>query len=63
MQVFPAEAGHPVDSFAQKITVAAEAIARGREAERLSGDLSRQALTLCLAEIESVKAQRTIELT
>ena len=36
--------GDPVDSFAQEITVAAEAIASGREAERLSGNLARQAL-------------------
>ena len=37
--------GDPVDAFTQEITVAAEAIATGREAERLSGNLARQALT------------------
>ena len=50
--------GDPVDSFTQEITVAAEAIASGREAERLSGNLARQALRLCLAEIESVKTRK-----
>jgi predicted dehydrogenase len=54
--------GDPVDSFAQEITVAALAVATGREAEQLSGNLARQALRLCLAEIESVQTQRTIEL-
>ena len=47
--------GDPVDSFAQELTVAAGAVASGREATRLSGNLARQALRLCLAEIESVK--------
>jgi predicted dehydrogenase len=54
--------GDPVDSFTQEIAVAAEAIASGHEAERLSGKLARQALRLCLAEIESVKTRKVIEL-
>ena len=54
--------GDPVDSFAEEITVAAQAVASGREAERLSGNLARQALRLCLAEIDSVKSGRTVEL-
>ncbi len=55
-------AGDPVDAFAQEITVAADAIASGREADRLSGKLARQALSLCLAEIESVKTQAVVTL-
>jgi predicted dehydrogenase len=54
--------GDPVDSFTKEITVAAEAIASGRESERLSGKLAGQALKLCLAEIESVKTRKVIEL-
>ena len=54
--------GDPIDSFAQELTAAAEAVAIGREAPRLSGNLARQALKLCLAEIESVKRKQTIEL-
>jgi predicted dehydrogenase len=52
--------GDPVDSFTQEISLAAEAIASGREPDRLSGKLARQALSLCLAEIESVKTQEVI---
>jgi predicted dehydrogenase len=54
--------GDPVDSFALELEVAAGAVASGREAPRLSGNLARQALKLCLAEIESVKTRRVIEL-
>jgi predicted dehydrogenase len=54
--------GDPIDSFAREIAVAVEAIGAGREAERLSGNLARQALKLCLAEIESVKTKKPIEL-
>jgi predicted dehydrogenase len=55
--------GDPVDSFTQELTAAARAVATGREAERLSGGLARQALRLCLAEIESVKTRKVVELT
>jgi len=53
--------GDPVDSFAQELTVASGAVASGCEAERLSASLARQALRLCLAEIESVQTRRVIE--
>jgi predicted dehydrogenase len=55
-------AGDPVESFSQELTVAAQAVATGQEAERLSANLARQALKLCLAEIESVKSNQAIEL-
>jgi predicted dehydrogenase len=55
--------GDPIDSFATELTVAAEAVSSGREAARLSGNLARQALRLCLAEVESVKTRRVVELT
>jgi predicted dehydrogenase len=54
--------GDPIESFAQEIAVAAAAVASGRETERLSGQLARGALALCLAEIESVKTQKRVEL-
>jgi predicted dehydrogenase len=53
--------GDPIDSFAQELTVAAGAVTSGCEAARLSGKLARQALRLCLAEIESVKTRGVIE--
>jgi predicted dehydrogenase len=54
-------AGDPVESFARELTVAAAAVATGHEADRLSGTLARQALKLCLAEIQSVKTGKVIE--
>ena len=53
--------GDPVESFARELTVAAAAVATGHEADRLSGTLARQALKLCLAEIQSVKTGKVIE--
>ncbi len=54
--------GDPIDSFAHELNVAAEAVVTGQEAARLSGNLARQALKLCLAEIESVRNRYTIEI-
>jgi predicted dehydrogenase len=54
--------GDPIDSFAHELSVAAEAVATGKEAPRLSGSLARQALKICWAEIESTRARRTIEI-
>jgi predicted dehydrogenase len=56
-------AGDPVDGFVRELTVAAEAVAAGCTAPRLAGDLARQALSLCLAEIDSVRTGQIIELT
>ncbi len=47
--------GDPVEAFTRELTVAVEAVTTGIPAARLSGDLARQALVLCHAEIESVK--------
>jgi predicted dehydrogenase len=52
--------GDPIDSFADELTVAVDAVARGTPAPQLSGDLARQALVLCRAEIESVKTQKAV---
>jgi predicted dehydrogenase len=55
--------GDPVDGFVRELTAATEALATGRAAPQLSGELARQALGLCLAEIESVRTGKAIELT
>ncbi len=55
-------AGDPVDGFVRELTVATEAVASGRTAPELAGDLARQALLLCLAEIDSVRIGRVVEL-
>jgi predicted dehydrogenase len=55
--------GDPIDGFVLELTDAIQAIASGTETPRLAGDLARQALKICLAEIESVKTDRLIELT
>ena len=41
--------------------MATQAAASGVEPPQLSGELARQALKLCLAEIESVKTRKVIE--
>lgn len=53
--------GDPIDSFASELTVATHAAATGVEPSQLSADLARSALKLCLAEIESVKSRKVIE--
>jgi predicted dehydrogenase len=52
--------GDPIDAFTRELTVAVEAVATGTPAPRLSGDLARQALVLCHAEIESVKTRKPV---
>ena len=55
--------GDPVDGFVRELTVAAEAVASGKPATRLSGDLARQALGLCLAEVESVRTGGVVKVS
>jgi predicted dehydrogenase len=52
----------PIDSFTAELTVAVESVRRGASSAQLSGSLARQALVACLAEVESVKTRRTVEL-
>ena len=54
--------GDPVDGFVRELTVATEAVARGQTAPSLAGDLARQALSLCLAEVDSVRTGQVVEL-
>ncbi len=55
-------AGDPVDGFVRELTVATRAVAAGQTAPELAGDLARQALLLCLAEVESVRKGGVVEL-
>lgn len=52
--------GDPIDGFHAELAVAVEAVARRREPDRLSGNLARQALALCMAEVESVKGRKPV---
>ncbi len=52
--------GDPVASFGRELAVAVEAVAGGAEPDRLSGLVGRQALAVCLAEIESVQTGKII---
>ncbi len=54
--------GDPVNGFVRELNVAIEAVSTGRPAPRLSGELARQALALCLAEIESVRTGGVVRL-
>lgn len=52
--------GDPIDAFATELSAAVSAVESGKEAPMLSGDLARQALRLCHAEVESVKTARAV---
>jgi predicted dehydrogenase len=54
--------GDPVDGFVRELTAATSALATGGTAPELAGDLARQALRLCLAEVESARSGRVVEL-
>ncbi len=54
-------AGDPVDGFVRELTAATSALAEGRPSPQLAGGLARQALRLCLAEVESVRTGRVVE--
>ncbi len=54
--------GDPIDAFAAELSVAVDAAATGVDAPQLSGELARQALMICHAEIESVKTNRRIKI-
>jgi predicted dehydrogenase len=54
--------GDPVDGFVRELTAATSALASGGTAPELAGDLARQALHLCLAEVDSARSGRVVEL-
>ncbi|WP_422926675.1 Gfo/Idh/MocA family protein [Singulisphaera sp. PoT] len=55
--------GDPVDAFTQEIATAVEAVATNTPAPELSGDLARQALLICQAEVESVKTGKVVPIS
>jgi predicted dehydrogenase len=55
--------GDPVDAFATELTVALRAVVSEAPAPELSGDLARQALVLCRAEIDSVQTQKSVSIS
>ncbi|MEO6809757.1 MAG: Gfo/Idh/MocA family oxidoreductase, partial [Isosphaeraceae bacterium] len=54
--------GDPIEAFTRELTVAVEAVASEAEPARLSGTLARQALAICLAEVQSVKTRQAVEI-
>jgi predicted dehydrogenase len=56
----PLGSGDPIDAFADELTQAVEAVASGRPAPGLSCDLARDALSICHAEVESVKTGKPV---
>jgi predicted dehydrogenase len=52
--------GDPVDSFTDELAVAVQSVEQGVALPQLSGELARQALVICLAEVESVKARKPV---
>jgi predicted dehydrogenase len=53
--------GGPGDAFVAELSAAAEAVETGSIPRVLSGALARQALVMCLAEVESVKTRQPVE--
>ncbi len=52
--------GDPVDAFVAELTAAVEAVATGIPSPTLSGELARQALRLCHAEVRSASEGRAV---
>lgn len=55
--------GDPIEAFTKELGVAVDALATGRAPELLSGDLARQALALCHAEVQSVQTRQAVHLS
>ncbi len=55
--------GDPVDAFTRELAVAVEAVATGRPAPALAGELARQALALCHAEVQSAQSRQIVTLS
>ena len=58
-----AGSGDPVDSFVAELTTAVEAVTSGTPSPMLSGDLARQALRTCHAEVLSATSGRAVSLS
>jgi len=58
----PLGSGDPIDGFTEELETAVESVRSGQPAPALSGELARQALRLCHAEIESVQTGKPVML-
>jgi hypothetical protein len=54
--------GDQVDAFAAELSVALEAVRAGTEPPPLASTTARNALAICLAEVESVLGRRAVRL-
>ena len=54
--------GDPIDAFTAELTQAVEAVATGKDAPGLAGDLAQMALKICHAEVESVRSRQSVRL-
>jgi predicted dehydrogenase len=54
--------GDPVEAFTAELEAAVGAVRSGVPSPMLSGELARQALKLCLAEVESAKSGQVVEI-
>lgn len=52
--------GDPLDAFADELGVAVASVEQGVALPQLSGELARQALVICQAEVESVKTGKSV---
>jgi len=52
--------GDPLDAFADELGVAVASVEQGVALPQLSGELARQALVICQAEVESVKTGKPV---
>jgi predicted dehydrogenase len=57
-----AGSGDPVDAFVAELTAAVESVTSGIPSPMLSGELARQALKLCHAEVLSAKTGQTVQI-
>jgi hypothetical protein len=57
-----AGSGDPVDAFVAELEAAVESVASGKPSPMLSGDLARQALRTCHAEVLSATAGGVVPL-
>jgi predicted dehydrogenase len=56
-------AGDPVESFTAEIQAAVDGVQSGQEPDLLNGQLARNALVMCLKEIESVRTGQAVAIT
>jgi predicted dehydrogenase len=52
--------GDPIDAFTDELAVAVKSVEQGVALPQLSGELARQALVICQAEVESVKTRKAV---